>query len=431
MRPGPRIQATIDLLEAVETNDDAADRIVAAFFRRRRYAGAKDRAAITKLFYALMRRRAWLEWRLVNIAAGGYDGPRHIVLAQLADGGVPDEELTALFDGSDHAPAPLSLEELSLVQSLRRPPSGTPPPPVAGNYPSWLHGALERRFGADLSAEMAALNDRAPVDLRVNILRTDRTTLLERLRAEGFAAEPTPFSRWGIRLAESPRLDAHPLYREGLVEIQDEGSQIVAALVGARPGDRIVDYCAGAGGKSLALAAAMGNHGEVVACDVSSGRLRALDPRVHRAGADIVKGHVLSESGGDFDGAKFDRVLLDVPCSGSGAWRRQPSARWKLSRDKLNKFNELQSELLVKGSDIVAPGGTLIYATCSVLREEGEDRIAQFLAQSAGFTCLDINAVWSAVLDGEPPCAGPFLSLSPHACGTDGFFAAVMRRDPV
>jgi 16S rRNA (cytosine967-C5)-methyltransferase len=431
VRPGPRIQATIDLMEAVAANPDVTDRTVAAFFRRRRYAGAKDRAAITGLFYAIVRRRAWLEWRLINIAAGGLEGARPIVLAQLADGGVPDNELTALFDGSEHAPVPLSLEEQALVQALRRAPSGTPPPPVAGNYPGWLHGALDRRFGANLSAEMAALNGRAPLDLRVNVLRADRKSVLEQLRGEGLTAEPTEFAPWGVRLPDSPRLETHPLYRDGLIEIQDEGSQIVAALVGARPGDRVVDYCAGGGGKALALAAAMDNRGEVVACDVKAQRLSDLPARVARAGAGIVIAHVLNESGDDLAGAPFDRVLLDVPCSGIGAWRRQPNERWSLNQEKLNNYNKLQDELLAKGARLLSPGGVMVYATCSVLAEEGEDRIASFLAQTTAFTTIDVAAVWSSSgLGGSPPGAGPFLNLSPHATNTDGFFAAVLRRAP-
>lgn len=430
MRPGPRIQATIDLIEAVADSLDVTDRTVAHFFRRRRYAGAKDRAAITALFYAIVRRRAWLEWRLINVAAGQFDGARPIVLAQLADGGIPDGELSALFDGTEHAPAALTLEELSLVQALRRPPSGTPPPPVAGNYPGWLHDSLDRRFGANLSAEMAALNGRAPLDLRVNVLRTDRQTVLAHLQGEGYDAELTKYSPWGIRLPDSPRLETHVLYGDGLIEIQDEGSQIVAALLGAQPGERVVDYCAGGGGKALALAVAMGNRGRVIACDIGPQRLGDLPARIARAGTDIVITHILGGARDhDLTARPVDRVLLDVPCSGTGTWRRQPNERWSLSREKINNYNKIQGDLLVKGSALVAPGGTLLYATCSVLVEEGEDRVASFLAASPGFETIDIATVWTACgLAGAPPCPGPFLKLTPHATQTDGFFAAVLRR---
>lgn len=423
MRPGPRIQASIDLLNSVEAGDDAADRIVAAYFRRRRYAGSKDRAAVTELVYAVLRRRAWLGWRLSNAGAGG-QGARLMVIAQLVDGGVPENEIAALFDGSEHAPTPLSLEEAAIVQLLQRPPSGTPPPSVAGNYPGWLHGALEQRFGTNLAAEMAALNERAPLDLRVNTARSNRESILARLRADGFNAEPTPFARSGVRLVDARQIDAHPLYRDGLLEIQDEGSQIVAALVGAQAGERIIDYCAGAGGKALALAAVMGDHGEIIACDTSSARLRKMAPRLARAGVNIVHPRSMEEAGVQ---GKFDRVLLDVPCSGIGAWRRRPEARWHLAEEKLIEYNDLQDDLLVKGATITAKNGALVYATCSVLRSEGEDRIASFLERVPGFEVVDADQIWPELLDGVRPDQGPFVNLSPAASATDGFFVAVLR----
>jgi 16S rRNA (cytosine967-C5)-methyltransferase len=423
VRPGPRIQASIDLLNSVEAGDDAADRIVAAYFRRRRYAGSKDRAAVTELVYAVLRRRAWLGWRLSNAGAGG-QGARLMVIAQLVDGGVPENEIAALFDGSEHAPTPLSLEEAAIVQLLQRPPSGTPPPSVAGNYPGWLHSALEQRFGTNLAAEMAALNERAPLDLRVNMVRSNRESVLARLRADGFDAKPTPFARSGVRLVDARQIDAHPLYRDGLIEIQDEGSQIVAALVGAQAGERIIDYCAGAGGKALALAAVMGDHGEIIACDTSSARLRKMVPRLARAGANIV--HPCSMEEACVQG-KFDRVLLDVPCSGIGAWRRRPEARWLFSEEKLIKYNELQDDLLVKGAEATAKNGTLVYATCSVLRAEGEDRIGSFLERVPGFEVVDADQIWPELLDGVRPDQGPFVNLSPATSATDGFFVAVLR----
>jgi 16S rRNA (cytosine967-C5)-methyltransferase len=423
MRPGPRVQASIDLLNLVVAGDDAADRIVAAYFRRRRYAGSKDRAAVTELVYSVLRRRAWLEWRLSNAGAGG-QGARRMVIAQLVDGGVPENEIAALFDGSEHAPPPLSLEEAAIAQLLQRPPSGTPPPSVAGNYPGWLQGALEQRFGMNLAAEMAALNERAPLDIRVNTARIDRASVLSSLRENGFEAEPTPYARSGIRLAEGRRIDTNPLYREGLIEIQDEGSQIAVALIDAHSGERIIDYCAGAGGKALALAATMGDHGEIIACDRSSARLRNIAPRVARAGAKTIHPRSVEEACAQ---GKADRVLLDVPCSGTGAWRRRPETRWLLSEDKLHEYNNLQDELLVEGSKLTSKNGTLIYTTCSVLESEGEDRIEAFLGRVPDFEVVDVDRLWPNVLDGERPDRGPFVNLSPATCGTDGFFVAVLR----
>ena len=424
MRPGPRIQASIDLLDAIDAGGDAADRLVAAYFRRRRYAGSKDRAAITELVYAVLRRRAWLEWRLAN-AGAGVQGARLTVIAQLADGGVGDGDITALFDGSDHAPAPLTLEESAIVQLLRRPPSGSPPPSVAGNYPGWLHDALESRFGNGLATEMAALNDRAPLDLRVNSLKSSRSAVLAQLIDEGFDAQPTPFAREGIRLVGARRIDVHPLYREGVIEIQDEGSQIVAALVDAEPGERVVDYCAGAGGKALALSAAMRGQGEIIACDTGAARLRNMGPRLARAGAENIRVWSLEE--GELE-VMADRVLLDVPCSGTGAWRRRPEARWHLSQEKFSNYSKLQDELLVKGATVTAPNGVLVYATCSVLEVEGADRIDTFLDRTAGFEVVDVDPLWPRVLDGERPDQGRFVNLSPASSNTDGFFIAILRR---
>jgi 16S rRNA (cytosine967-C5)-methyltransferase len=425
VRPGPRIQAAIEVLEAIDAGGDAADRIVAAYFRRRRYAGSKDRAAVIELVYTVLRHHAWLNWRLAHARAGLGD-VRLMVIAQLVDGGVPDAEIAALFDGSDHAPEPLKLEESAVAQLLRQPPSGAPPPSVAGNYPGWLHGALERRFGPNLAAEMAALNRRAPLDVRVNSLKADRDTVLARLAADGFEAHATPFSRVGIRLTGLKRLESHPLYREGDIEIQDEGSQIVAALVGARPGERVVDYCAGAGGKTLALSAMMGDLGEIIACDTGPTRLRNLGPRLARAGVNNVRTCSLAED--EIPLGEAARVLLDVPCSGTGAWRRRPEARWRISQEKLHEYNKLQDDLLVKGSALTAPGGTLVYATCSVLQSEGADRVETFLRQTVGFELVDVDALWPSVLDGERPGQGPYVDLSPASTGTDGFFIAALRR---
>jgi len=287
---------------------------------------------------------------------------------------------------------------------------------------------LERqgnRFAdGDLAAEMAALNERAPLDLRVNMVRSNRESVLARLRADGFDAKPTPFARSGVRLVDARQIDAHPLYRDGLIEIQDEGSQIVAALVGAQAGERIIDYCAGAGGKALALAAVMGDHGEIIACDTSSARLRKMAPRLARAGVKIVHPRSMEEAGVQ---GKFDRVLLDVPCSGIGAWRRRPEARWLLSEDKLIEYNDLQDDLLVKGAMITAKNGALVYATCSVLKSEGEDRIASFLERVPGFEVVDADQIWPKLLDGVRPDQGSFVNLSPATSGTDGFFVAVLR----
>jgi 16S rRNA (cytosine967-C5)-methyltransferase len=271
-----------------------------------------------------------------------------------------------------------------------------------------------------------ALQERAPVDLRVNTLKTSRQTLIEALHAAGFAAEPTVFSPHGLRLqpgAGAAKLSATALFASGAFEFQDEAAQIAALLCAAKPGMRVLDFAAGAGGKSLALAALMQNRGEIVAHDISPARLRPLAPRLGRSGATIVHPSAEPPQG------TFEIVLIDAPCSGTGTWRRQPELRWRTTPDGLAALNRLQDELLEQGAARVAAGGRLIYATCSILPRENEARVAHFLSTHADFSILDAAAVWSeAVGTALPPGMERFFKATPLKTGTDGFFTAVLQR---
>ena len=426
MTPAARVAAAVELLSLIQSGG-AADRQVAAFFRGRRFAGAKDRSAITEQVYAVLRRRGELAWRLQAAAAA--PTPRNLIIAALA-GGQPTDDVARLFDGSRFAPPPLDETERALLESLVDARDGPAPDWVQGAYPPWLEPELRDRFGDDVVAEMQALLARAPVDLRVNRLKGERAEAEAALAAVGIAAAPTPYSPLGLRLRARADLSHLALFRTGLVEPQDEGSQLVALLVGARPRMQVVDLCAGAGGKTLALAAEMENRGQIYACDSDPRRLGRLAPRLERAGVRNVQSHrVLGEGGpllGELAG-KADRVLLDVPCSGTGAWRRHPEARWQLTPDDLARDRALQAALLDRAAALVRPGGRIVYATCSLLPAENERQVQAFLGRHGGFALLPAAAAWTVAAP-LPPGSDTYLRLTPQRHGTDGFFAAVLER---
>ena len=426
MTPGARLQAAIDLLEEITGSTAPADRLVGNYFRRRRYAGAKDRRAVSEMVYDMIRRRGEYAW-----AAGG-TGSRQLALAHLIS--QPDAEAAAianLFDGAKYCPDELTADEQALIAAMTGSWDGAPAWAV-GNYPEWLAHSLSRRFGADLEREMAAMGGRADVDLRVNVLKSDAAKVAASLAKKDIATTPGALAPNALRLTDRRSLANHPLYQSGAIEIQDEGSQLVALLCAARAGQQVVDYCAGAGGKSLALAADMGNKGQIFAFDNNPRRMRPLRERLQRAGARNIQLHALAEATArkalaDLSG-KADRVLLDVPCSGSGAWRRNPESKWRLTAEQLEQYGQTQAKIMNLAAPLVAPGGRLIYATCSILVEENEDRIDAFLAEQPGFEILPISEVWAGVLDGDAPCDDPFLHLTPVRHGTDGFFLAVLQR---
>jgi 16S rRNA (cytosine967-C5)-methyltransferase len=299
------------------------------------------------------------------------------------------------------------------------------PEPVRLEVPDWVYSKLQARFGADLAGELAALAQPPALDLRVNLLKGTREHAREALAAEGVEALPTPLSPWGLRVAGRRPVTALQAFRSGLVEIQDEGSQLVAGLVDARPGQRVCDYCAGAGGKTLAIAMTMENRGHVAACDVSEVRLDGAVRRLRRAGVHNAERHLLAA--GDRwvkrRARSFDRVLVDVPCTGTGTWRRNPDARRRLNESDLAELLPKQASILDAASGLVRSGGRLVYATCSLLPEENEAQVDAFLARTPAFELTPLNRAWVA----GPGCGG-FLSLTPARNGTDGFFAAVMER---
>ena len=426
MTPSARIAAAIELLNVIEAQQvKPADAIANSFFRVRRFIGSGDRRAVSERVWSVLRARRRLGWWLEGRAT-----PRLLVAASLLTEGWALSGVAQGFSGGRFAPPPLTgAEEASLRRveghSLDHPAM---PPAVRLEVPDWIMPRLQARFGDALDAEMAALLQPAPLDLRVNLLKATREEALAALAEEKIAAQPTPLSPWGLRVAGRLPVTTGRAFRDGLVEIQDEGSQLVVALTGAVPGMRVADFCAGAGGKTLALAMAMQNRGHIAACDVSAPRLDAAVKRLRRAGVHNVERHLV-EAGDKWakrHGDSFDRVLVDAPCTGTGTWRRNPDARLRLSETDLAELVAKQADILDQASRLVRKRGRLVYATCSLLSEENETQVLAFLSRHPGFRAVPLGAAWP--LPVPPPSAGAHLVLTPHRHGTDGFFAAVLER---
>ncbi len=429
MTPGARIRTAIELLDMIEhpppgRDDVPADIVLNGYFRGRRFAGAKDRRAISDMVFAVLRNRAALDWHWGADSGGN----RHRVLAHLAlDGAFDVPALDRACDGAGYAAPPLSAAERGALAALANGARENPPPAVRGNFPAWLEDEARLSFGNGAAAEFAALSQAAPLDIRVNTLRAMRAGVLQSLAGRGLAVSATPHSPLGIRIEGRVNLLPLPEFREGRIEVQDEGSQLAALLVEAEPGMTVLDYCAGAGGKSLALAADMANKGAIVAHDASPKRLAPIAARTARAGATIVRTASPPELAA-MPRAGFDRVLVDAPCSGSGAWRRHPEAKWRLTPERLATLHAAQRDCLDLAADFVRPGGRLIYVTCSMLQSENGKPVHDFLARNPAFRPMPLAPVWQRRIGALPPFAGTTLQLTPRRSGTDGFFVALMER---
>ena len=421
MTPAARIQSAIEILAALDETRLPADRFLRDWFRARRYAGSKDRAAVAQTVYDVLRHRASLAWRM------GREDARSLVIGSLISANNSPDDIAKLFTGEGYGPAPLSKDEQRAIVAH----PADPPPHIGGEYPPWLELELKRSLGDMLPAEMQAMLGRAPVDLRVNTLRAERQETLIGLRSLGIKAEPTPFAPYGIRIPSAEGLSAleHTrFFQTGAFEFQDEASQIAALLCAAKPGMRVLDLAAGAGGKALAMAADMEDRGEILALDTNPARLKQIGPRARRAGATIIK--ATDKRGGPLWGnGKFDIVLVDAPCSGSGAWRRNPETKWRLTPDSLRELTELQAWLIDDGARHTKPGARMVYATCSVLACENEDVIEAFLARNSAFQVIPAAEIWRLVAACDPPpTLQHYFKASPLKTGTDGFFACIMTR---
>jgi len=409
MTPAARLQAAVELLEGIELLSRPADAVANDFFRVRRFIGASDRRAISERVWSVLRARRRLSWWLQDRTS-----PRLLIAAALLLEGWTREAVDGAFAGGRFSPAPLDPDESAAVGPLEGHTLDHPKMPlgVRLEVPDWILPLLQERFGDRLATEMAALSEEAPLDLRVNLLKIDRDGAVAALAAEGIEAEKTRLSPWGLRVVGRRPVTSGAAFRGGLVEIQDEGSQLVAALVGALPDMRVADYCAGAGGKTLAMAMTMRNRGHIVACDTSASRLDGAVKRLRRAGVHNVERHLL-ESGDKWAKRRalgFDRVLVDAPCTGTGTWRRNPDGRRRLTRRDLDELVVKQAAILDQASRLVRKSGQLVYATCSLLLEENETQVSGFVARHPEFVPV-----------GK-------LSLTPGRDGTDAFYAVALER---
>ncbi|WP_181704080.1 RsmB/NOP family class I SAM-dependent RNA methyltransferase [Chthonobacter albigriseus] len=435
MRDGGRIAAAIEVLGDVDRTRRPVQDALKDWGLAHRFAGSRDRSAIGNLVFDALRCRASLAARM------GSDSPRALALAAYVRlWGRSIEQLDATLAEDRHAPEPLTdAERAGLVAPVL--PEGTPLWQAA-DVPEWLEGSLRRAFGDRFVEEGAALAGRADVDLRVNPLKSDRDTVLKSL--DHLDARPCRHSPFGVRVPSGaadekpPHVASELSYKKGWFEIQDEGSQLAALMALARPGEQAVDFCAGAGGKALALAAAMDNKGQIYAYDSDRRRFGDILERIARSGARNIqirepkRGDVLADLAG-----RIDVVLVDAPCTGSGTWRRRPDAKWRLAPGALETRQREQASVLADGARLVRPGGRLVYVTCSVLPEENEDQVAAFLAAHPDFRLGDTAAAWRAVTGtvADPLTVlslgddgGTALRLTPATTGTDGFFCAVLNR---
>ncbi|MBI3419477.1 MAG: RsmB/NOP family class I SAM-dependent RNA methyltransferase [Proteobacteria bacterium] len=487
MKPAAQLQTCIELLTLLASEARPSDTLLSGYFRSHRFIGAKDRSAIASRVYAMLRHHARLSWwvnyltngNVMPAQAGIHEKPqaktsglswtpafagvtkgevrtRMIVYLSLVEN-LDAKSVAALFEGEKYAPPLLDEGEKKLLGSLTGRTLHHPdmPQAVALECPDWAYEKLQGVFGANLEKELQAMLTEAPLDLRVNLLKATRDEARAALKKAGIEAASTPISPLGLRVTGRPALAATEVFKNGWVEIQDEGSQRVAALVEAKPGMSVVDFCAGAGGKTLGLAASMRNKGRVIACDVLGGRLKRARLRFRRAGAHNIEVRELTNENDQWvkhNAGKHDRVLVDAPCSGLGVWRRNPDARWKNLGPQLSELTALQARILQSAARLVKPGGRLIYATCSLLPEENEKQIEAFLAAHQDFRLVSLSEITMPLKEPVIPAkagiqhrasrdaaceasgwmpafAGmTYLRLTPARHGTDGFFAAVMER---
>jgi 16S rRNA (cytosine967-C5)-methyltransferase len=440
MTPSARLSAAIEVFAEIEARQRPATDALKDWGLSHRFAGSSDRAAIAGLVYDALRRKSSSAWLM------GETSPRAAVLGMLRrERGLDDAAIAAFCNGACYAPAPLSETETTALAagSLAGAPAH-----IEGDYPEWLDAHLARVFGDDRAAECAALASRAPLDLRVNTLAAERDDALAKL--EHLKAEPTRWSPIGMRIrlaaeAKSPAIHAEPIFLKGRIEIQDEGSQLAALLARAKPGEHVIDLCAGAGGKTLALAAAMENRGQIYATDLDKRRLAPIHVRLARAGARNVQvrtpGGARAKIGADNgDGVladlngRADLVMIDAPCTGTGAWRRNPDAKWRVRPGALAERIKEQEAVLERAVPLVKPGGRIAYVTCSVLAEENGDRIGAFTARHPEFSVekpADVVKVLGEraylFLRAVLTCNEGLL-MTPQRTETDGFFVSLLQR---
>ncbi|MEP3244946.1 MAG: RsmB/NOP family class I SAM-dependent RNA methyltransferase [Sneathiella sp.] len=431
MTPSARLSAAIELLDSLDAQAGPAEHRIRKYFRTRRYAGSKDRRWVTEFLFLMARRRGEVDWRLEQTGLPQTNRLR-ATCALIVFQDIKFSDLSDGYFSGPHAAPYLTEDERTGFEKLEGLDFGDMPDHAKGNFPAWLTEELKEQYAEKALPIMQICMERAPLTLRVNSLKTDRDRVLDLLAADEIDANPAQNSPDGIIIAQSVNLNQHAVIEQGLVEIQDEAAQISARLACPAPGMQVVDYCAGAGGKSLAMAAGMENAGQIYAFDVSRDRMKDIASRSRRAGVRNIEAVQLFEDERDDEilgrlAEQADRVFVDAPCSGSGTWRRQPDRKWSFTEERLGDLTALQEGILKKASLLVKPGGWLIYATCSIFRQENERQIEKFLAENTEFSLVPVSDIWaSAGLNGKHE--GPFLQILPSSGGADGFFTAILCR---
>jgi 16S rRNA (cytosine967-C5)-methyltransferase len=415
MHPNALLDLATELLREVLRFDQPADAVVSAFFRRHRALGARERHTLAETVYTVLRRRLLLQH-----------------LAQSGSGALERRLAILGWQGSETflrgALGPHEQQWLAQVNAIDR---ATLPEKQRHNLPDWLAGTLQSELGDEFWPLVEALDQPAPLDLRVNTLKAKRDDVQRALAEAGVESQVMPYSPWGLRVPGKPAINKLDVFTQGLVEVQDEGSQLLALLTDAKRGEMVVDFCAGAGGKTLALGAAMRNTGRLYAFDVSGHRLDALKPRLARSGlSNVYPAQIAHERDERIKrlAGKIDRVLVDAPCSGLGTLRRNPDLKWRQSPKALHELQAKQQAILASAARLVKPGGRVVYATCSLLPAENEAVVEGFVANAGGeFTVVPAAEALKTERAAELS-AGDTLRLWPHRHGTDGFFAAVLQR---
>ena len=412
----PQLEAIVHALTVVLPARAPADSQLRQFFRDNRALGNRDRALVADTVYAALRHRRLLEHLTPNAS------PREMALATI---------VKLMGVGAGQIEAVLKPGELQWLGALKATQLDDLPYEIRADLPDWVLERLKRQMGEDAVMELArGLQQAAPLDLRVNTQKAPREAVLDRLAYDEIAAEPTRFSPIGVRLKEKPSLNQHPMFLDGAVEVQDEGSQVLGMLVEPRRGEMVVDFCAGAGGKTLQMGAAMGSSGRLYAFDVSDKRLANLAPRLKRSGlSNVFPQRIASENDPKIKRlrGKIDRVLVDAPCTGLGTLRRNPDLKMRQTVEGLAELNVKQRAILDSAATLLKPGGRLVYGTCSLLAEENEDIVTAFLAAHPDFKLVSANGILEkqgVKLQGM----GDYLHLYPHVHHTDGFFAAVLEK---
>ncbi|MDE0780157.1 MAG: RsmB/NOP family class I SAM-dependent RNA methyltransferase, partial [Alphaproteobacteria bacterium] len=422
MIPSARVAAAIEILDEIARADAPADAILANWTRTHRFAGSKDRRAIRELVYRDLRKGAQYRW-LSKLVGGDPASPRARMMVASEQEGAGTA--VARFDGSQYGPSSLAEAELAQVAKLHEMDIGKAPDWVKCDCPDDIYGLLASQWPQSVVEEVQALNERAPVDLRVNTMRVNVDEARTALAEAEYECVPTSFSPIGLRGSAHTNFSTLTPFRKGLVDPQDESSQLVSLLVDAKPDMKVIDFCAGAGGKSLSLAAMMENKGEIVACDTLMSRLSRMEPRRARLGLDNIRVQQVEEGEvpEGLDGWA-DRVLVDAPCTGSGTWRRSPELRWRTGLDDIETYAATQTKLLATAAKMVRPGGRLIYAVCSIFNAEGRDIARAFGEANPEFSRAPVADALGAELAGRLN-AYLELVLTPHRHRTDGMYAVI------